>query len=89
MTSADVSPVSGAGASADAAAPVTDTNSQVQGGASSTLNGSTKLSTMDDIKKESPKLYNMMMQGIATNICNSMKDGQERIKKIMRESRQG
>lgn len=46
---------------------------------------STKIGSLNDLKEKSPELYNKMMQGIATNICNEMKDHQDRLKRLMRE----
>jgi hypothetical protein len=50
------------------------------------LTGKSKIKSLAELKKKSPKLYNMMMQGIATNIVYEMKDHQERLKELMRKS---
>lgn len=47
---------------------------------------STTINSMADLKKKAPELYQKMLEGIAMGICNSMKDHQERLKKLMRES---
>lgn len=70
--------------STDAALPVTDTNSQAAG--ASSLSAATPIKSLEDLKTKSPKLYEMMMQGIAFNICNEMKDSQERLKEMMRDA---
>jgi hypothetical protein len=46
-----------------------------------------KVRNLEELKKEAPEIYNMMLMGIATNICNEMKAQQERLKKLMREGR--
>lgn len=53
-----------------------------------TLTTSTKISSMEDLKKKAPKLYNKMMEGIAMAICNDMKAHQDRLKKMMDDARQ-
>lgn len=45
----------------------------------------TKIGTMEDLKKKAPELYQKMLEGIAMQICNSMKDHQTRLKKMIRE----
>lgn len=64
----------------------TDTKVQLAGAEStSTLRGDTQLGSMDQLKKKSPKLYNMMLQGIAYNICRDMKERSERLKELIRK----
>lgn len=53
-----------------------------------TSSESNTVSTMSDIKRKSPKLYQAMMQGIAMNICNTMRDSQDRLKEMWRKARQ-
>lgn len=48
-------------------------------------NSNTTISSLADLKKKSPKVYNMMMMGIATNICKEMEHHQDELKKLMRE----
>jgi len=49
---------------------------------------STKIGSLKDLMKKAPELYNKMMQGIATNICNEMKHHQDRLKSLMRKGSQ-
>lgn len=49
------------------------------------VNSNTKINGLDDLKKRAPKVYNLMMLGIATNICREMQHRQDELKKIMRE----
>lgn len=70
-----------AGASSSASNPAA-------GGANSMeLSGATTVSSMADLKKKSPKLYNMMMEGIAMDICNDMQHHQDKLKELMDEGR--
>lgn len=48
-------------------------------------NSSTKIDSLADLRKKSPKVYNMMMVGIATNICREMEHHQDKLKQLMRE----
>lgn len=56
-------------------------------GASQEDANSTFVSSLSELKEKSPKVYNAMMEGIAMKICNSMRDHQARLKKLMREGR--
>ncbi|MFN4174174.1 MAG: hypothetical protein ACK4HV_03610 [Parachlamydiaceae bacterium] len=47
----------------------------------------TQVNSMADLKEKAPEVYRKMMEGIAMKICNQMKDSQERIKEMNRESR--
>jgi hypothetical protein len=51
------------------------------------ISDSGKVRNLEELKKEAPEIYQMMLRGIATNICNEMKAQQERLKKIIREAR--
>lgn len=44
-----------------------------------------KISSLADLKKKAPKVYNMMMQSIGMGICREMEHHQARLKKLMRE----
>lgn len=57
-------------------------NAQAEG----KLTADTKFTSMGEFQKKQPKLFNMMMQGIATNIVNEMRDHQERLKELMRKA---
>lgn len=59
------------------------------GSGSGSTTSSTKIgSTLDSLRKAAPKVYNLMMEGIAMSICNKMKDAQDRIKEINRKAQQ-
>ena len=45
------------------------------------------VSTMGDLREQSPEVYQAMLQGIGMQICRRMEDGQQRIKKIHQEAR--
>ena len=53
--------------------------------APASLTSASTISSMDDLKKKAPKLYNTMLQGIAMSICQDMEHHQDRLKKLMRE----
>lgn len=77
-------------------APVTD--AQAAAGTASTpqtgaptgtageFNASTTVQSLQDLKEKAPTLYRAMMEGIAMNIVNDMKDHQEKLKQMMREA---
>ncbi|ADI38907.1 putative uncharacterized protein [Waddlia chondrophila 2032/99] len=49
----------------------------------------TVISSASDLKEKAPEVWDKMMQGIAQNIIKDMRERQERLKKMMRESREG
>ena len=49
----------------------------------------TKISDTADLKNKAPEVWDKMMQGIAQNIIKDMRQRQERLKKMMREGREG
>lgn len=48
----------------------------------------TTISSMNDLRQKAPKIYNAMLQGLATNMVNEMKDHQARIKEMNRKARE-
>lgn len=52
------------------------------------VNSYTKISSVEDLRKKAPKVYNAICQGIAEQICYQMKHAQDRIKQKMREDNQ-
>ena len=52
------------------------------------LTMSSKISSLAELKKKAPDVYNQMMQGIGMEICREMQAHQERLKKLMREGQQ-
>jgi len=57
--------------------------SNSSGGASS----STTVKDMNDLKKQAPEVYDAMMKGIAQQVCSSMQNHQDRLKRMMQEAR--
>jgi len=45
-----------------------------------------RISSMADLREKEPKLWNMILQGLAQNICSKMKENQDRLKRIMKEN---
>ena len=48
---------------------------------------SATISSLGQLKSESPKVYQAMMLGIAINICNQSQNSQQRIREMMQEER--
>ena len=80
----------------NASNPVTETSTSTQApevassstptGTAANFNASTPVSNMEDLRTKAPTVYKAMMEGIATNIVNEMKDHQTRLKEMMREA---
>jgi len=68
----------------------TSTNAQIAGAAATTGAGEglKSLKTTEELRKKSPKLYNMMMQGIGYTICNQMKHSSDRVIEEIRKSQE-
>jgi len=49
---------------------------------------STTVKSMEDLKNKAPKVYNAMMQGIASSMISRMHDQQEHLKEMMRKGRE-
>ena len=49
---------------------------------------STKIGSTSDLKSKAAEVYEKMMEGLARNIISEMRERQERLKKMMRESRE-
>lgn len=79
----EVNPVSSASSSSTTQA-ASSTGSPT--GTASDFNASTQIGSMSDLKDKAPELYKAMMQGLATNICNDMKDHQDRLKEMQRQA---
>ncbi|MBS4169879.1 MULTISPECIES: hypothetical protein [unclassified Neochlamydia] len=45
------------------------------------------ISSLSDLKEQSPEVYSAMMQGIAMNICSRMAQQQAHLKQIQEEAR--
>ncbi len=57
-----------------------------QGGGAG-YSAATKVETVNDLKTKAPKLWQAMLLGIATNICNESQHHTDRIKQILRDMR--
>lgn len=53
------------------------------------LSSTSTISSLADLKRKAPQVYNMMMQGIAMNICNDMQNHQDHLKQMMDEAMNG
>lgn len=76
-------PVNPSSANAATAGAVASANAPSEG-----MGMNTKIHSLAELKKKSPKVYNKMMEGIAMNICGEMREHQDRLKKLMREGNQ-
>lgn len=47
----------------------------------------TTVSSINDLKKQAPKIYDAMLLGIATSIVTKIKHNQDRLKEMMRDWR--
>lgn len=50
------------------------------------VTSSTKINSIKELREKAPEVYQKMLEGIAQNICGKMKDHQDRLKKMWRES---
>lgn len=76
----NVSPQAPSSADPTTAAAIQSTNS-------TKATAATKVSSLADLKKKAPEVYNAMLQGIGMSICNEMKHHQDRLKKMMQDAR--
>lgn len=49
---------------------------------SNDASSATKVQSLQELKEKAPKVYKAILQGIAVNICNKMKDSEDRLKKL-------
>lgn len=64
-------------------------NAAVSGASgSSTFNGSTKISSISDLKSKDPKLYNLMMKGLALQVISQQNAANRKIKELNRKARE-
>lgn len=79
-----VHPVSESNSAPSAANPITAAAvASTHGGEQ--ITSKTTISSLEDLKKKSPKLYQQMMMGIGMSICREMQRHQDDLKKLMRE----
>lgn len=55
-------------------------------GTAGEFNASTTIGSMSELQEKAPTLYKAMMEGIATNIINEMRDHQDRLKEMQRKA---
>lgn len=70
-------------------APATaQTSSTTSGGAPAggeSWGMNTSISTLEELRKKAPKVYEAMLQGIGMNMVNKMRRDQQHLKEMMRE----
>ena len=68
------------------------TNPTTTGAAASTspqgYTTTTQVSSLEDLKRKSPEVYNMTLKSIGMKICNDMKRHQDHLKEAMRRGYQ-
>jgi hypothetical protein len=80
-----ITPTSG---SSESTSGVQTTSTSSTGGSQGTgYNSKTTVSSMEELKKKAPEVYNEMIKGIALNMVTKMHRQQERLKQLMREWR--
>lgn len=52
------------------------------------VNSKTKITSMADLKRKDPKLYNFMMQSIAMNVCIQMETANDHLIAMMKKNQQ-
>jgi hypothetical protein len=86
---AENAPAAAAAAPAASAAPAVPGAPPAAGKTAAVpFNGSTPISSLDDLKEKAPELYNAIMQSVAMNIVNDMNDAQQRLKELQDKERQ-
>jgi hypothetical protein len=70
---------------AEPQSPVTAPTSSKEAGPG--YSSETKVSSLEQLKEVAPKVYNNMMEGLATTIINEMKAGQKRLKELNDQAR--
>lgn len=84
MPNDQVSPVSSSEAHSTEAPPAAHAANKAP---PSGYTNSTTVNSMEDLKQKAPKVFDAMQEGVAIKICNSMRDHQDRMKKINAEAR--
>lgn len=75
------------GPTAPSSADPTTAAAVASSNASAETKGNVKFSSLEDLRKKAPKVYNQLMLSIATTIIRGMNDHQERLKKMRQEAR--
>lgn len=74
------------GAENTEASTATTTATGTPTGTTGDFNASTPISSMADLKEKAPELYKAMMEGLAMNIVNEMRQHQEKLKEMQRQA---
>lgn len=88
MSNAGVGPVTTVGVSAPSSSNAITAGAVASAnGGGGEATGSTRINSVEDLKKKAPKVYKMMMEGVAMSICRDMEHHQDHLKELMREGR--
>jgi BarA-like signal transduction histidine kinase len=71
---------------ANESAAMTTEEAATQTSPSGTLTSSSEVKSLAEFKEKAPEVYDKMMLSIATEICNKMKEHQEKLKQMWREA---
>lgn len=81
-------PIGSSSAAAPSSAdPSTAGNIATAQGGSGEVTAASTVSSLADLKNKAPKVYDMMMLGIAMSMVNKMHHQDERLKQLWREAR--
>lgn len=67
----------------------TTAGAAAQSNAPTSYTSSTKISSLEDLKKKAPKVYDAMLKGICMGVIRDMREHQEHLKEMMRKGREG
>ncbi len=81
-----MSDVTGVGASSEAAPSSVGAPG---GGPNGNVDMNMTISNAEDLKKKAPEVWRALLEGIGMSICNRMKQRNDRLKKMMRDSQRG
>lgn len=60
-----------------------------EGGPNGKVDMNMQISSAEELKKKAPEVWRALLEGIAMSICNRMKQRNDHLKKLMRESQRG
>lgn len=86
--SSNKEPISRAPVQPSSSNPATAEAAAATSGSKKEFTMSTTINSMEELKEKAPEFYKKMMEGIAMTIIKDMRQHQERLKKMMRKSRE-
>jgi len=86
--SSNKEPISTTRVQPSSANPATAEAAAAASGAKKKFSMGTTISSMTELKERAPEVYDKMLEGIAMTIIKGMRQHMERMKKLMRKSRE-